>query len=114
MSEEMIVALIAAISGVIGSTGLWTFIQKRSVNHTAQTRLLMGLAYDKIVSRGISFIERGWVSKDEYEEYQKYLVEPYKDMGGNGVAERIASEVGSLPFRTVQFSEILVKGNDQP
>lgn len=74
----------------------------------------MGLAYDKIVSRGIAFIERGWISKDEYEEYQKYLVEPYKEMGGNGVAERISSEVASLPFRTVRFSEILVKGKDQP
>lgn len=114
MSEEMVVALIAAISGVITSSGLWAFVQKKSVHHSAQTRLLMGLAYDKIVSRGIAFIERGWISKDEYEEYQKYLVEPYKEMGGNGVAERISSEVASLPFRTVRFSEILVKGKDQP
>ena len=72
----------------------------------------MGLAYDKIVSVGIAFIERGWVSKDEYEEYQKYLVEPYKAMGGNGVAERIATEVGRLPFRAMEFKEITVK--DKP
>jgi hypothetical protein len=112
MSEEMVVALIAAISGVIGSSGLWSFLQKRSNTHTAHTRLLMGLAYDKIISVGMSYMARGWVSKDEYEEYLKYLVEPYKDMGGNGVAERIASEVASLPFRTMQFSEIIVKGKD--
>lgn len=110
MSEEMVVAIIAAVGGVITSSGLWAFIQKKSDTHTAHTRLLMGLAYDKIITVGMGFIERGSVSKDEYEEYLKYLVEPYKDMGGNGVAERIAAEVGSLPFRAMRFSEILIKG----
>jgi hypothetical protein len=110
MSEEMIVALIACVSGVIGSSGMWAFFQKRSENHTAHTRLLMGLAYDKIITVGMMFLQRGSVSKDEYEEYLKYLVEPYKNMGGNGVAERIASEVAELPFQTMQFSEIIVKG----
>lgn len=112
MSEEMVVALVAAIGGVVSSSGLWVFIQKRTDSHVAHTRLLMGLAYDKIITVGLSFIQRGWVSKDEYEEYLKYLVEPYKAMGGNGVADRIASEVSSLPFRTLPFSEILVKGKD--
>lgn len=113
MSEEMVVALIAAISGVIASSGLWAFVQKKSDTHTAHTRLLMGLAYDKIVTIGMAYIQRGWVSKDEYEEYLKYLVEPYKEMGGNGVAERIAREVGGLPFRTVTFAEVVIKGQSQ-
>jgi hypothetical protein len=71
----------------------------------------MGLAYDKIITIGMGYIQRGWVSKDEYEEYLKYLVEPYKEMGGNGVADRIAKDVGALPFRTVQFAEIVIKEN---
>lgn len=74
----------------------------------------MGLAYDKIVSIGITFIDRGWVTKDEYEEYQKYLVEPYKAMGGNGVAERVAKEVASLPFRAIKFAEITIKKDNNP
>lgn len=112
MSEEMIAAIIACVSGVIGSSGLWAFFQKRSENHTAHTRLLMGLAYDKIITVGMFYMQRGWVTKDEYEEFLKYLVKPYKDMGGNGVAERIAGEVAILPFRTLEFSEIIVKGKD--
>lgn len=112
MSEEMVTALIAAVGGVLASSGIWRFIQSKNTTHTAHTRLLMGLAYDKIITVGLAYIQRGWVSKDEYEEYLKYLVEPYKEMGGNGVAERIASEVGSLPFRTMHFSEIVVKGHD--
>lgn len=113
MSEEMVVALIAAISGVITSSGLWAFFQKRSDTNHAHFRLLRGLAYDKIISLGQLYIERGYISKDEYEEYLKYLVEPYKDMGGNGVADRIASEVGRLPFRTMQFTQVIVKGNQR-
>lgn len=111
--KDMIIALIAAFGGVGASSGIWTFIQKRTQVNDAHTRLLMGLAYDKIITIGMAYIQRGWVSKDEYEEYLKYLVEPYKDMGGNGVAERIATEVGSLPFRTVTFAEIVVKEKNE-
>lgn len=109
----MIVALIAAIGGVLGTSGIWTFIEKKTRMNSAHSRLLMGLAYDKIVTIGLSYIQRRWVSKDEYEEYLKYLVEPYKEMGGNGVAERIAAEVATLPFRAVSFSEIVEKGHSQ-
>jgi hypothetical protein len=112
MSEEMIIALVAAIGGVLASSGMWGYVQGRNKTHTAQARLLMGLAYDKIVTLGMAFIQRGYVTKDEYEEYLKYLVEPYKDMGGNGVAERIAKDVGRLPFRTVQFTQIITKEDD--
>lgn len=109
MTEQMIIALISAAAGVGGSSGIWAYIQRKTQINTAQTRLLMGLAYDKIITIGMAYIQRGSISKDEYEEYLKYLVEPYKEMGGNGVANRIANEVGSLPFRTVQFAEIVVK-----
>ncbi len=112
MGNPTIIALIAAVGGVLASSGAWTFIQKKTENNTAQNRLLMGLAYDKIMTIGIAYIQRGWVSKDEYEEYLKYLVEPYKEMGGNGVAERIAREVGGLPFRTVSFAEVVVRGEE--
>lgn len=110
MSQDMIVALVTAVSCVLGSSGMWAYFTKRSMNQTAHSRLLMGLAYDKIISVGMTYIERGWVTKDEYEEYLKYLVDPYKDMGGNGVADRISHEVASLPFRTVAFTQIIVKG----
>lgn len=109
MTAEMIIALIAAAGGVIGSSGVWSYLLKRGERNTATARLLMGLAYDKIVTVGMAYIQRGWISKDEYEEYLKYLVGPYKELGGNGVADRVAAEVGSLPFRAVTFAEIVVK-----
>lgn len=113
MTSEMIIAIIAAVGGVLASSGIWSFFIQRAKRNDAHTKLLMGLAYDKIITIGMAYIQRTWVSKDEYEEYLKYLVEPYKAMGGNGVAERIANEVGGLPFRTVKFAEIVVKDPEE-
>jgi hypothetical protein len=59
---------------------------------------MMGIAYDKITSYGLAFIERGWVTKDDYEELLKYYYEPYKALGGNGTAELIMLQVAKLPF----------------
>lgn len=73
-------------------------------------RLLMGLAYDKITTLGLSYIKRGWISKDEYEDFQRYLYEPYKAFGGNGVAERIMTEVSRIPIRSsreIAYSSIV-------
>jgi hypothetical protein len=113
MTEPMILALIAAVSGVATSSGFWAYFQKRSSKHTATDRLLMGLAYEKIVTLGMAYIERGWISKDEFEELRKYLFEPYKEMGGNGVAERIMVDVGSLPFRSFRLQEIILKEKEK-
>lgn len=93
---------VTSISTVLASSGLWSWLQKKNSNQSATSRLLMGLAYDKITNRGMEYIKRGWISKDEYEDFQKYLYEPYKDFGGNGVAERIMTEVSRLPLRSVE------------
>lgn len=89
------------------SSGFWAYLQHKDRARSATTRLLMGMAYDTITTLGIAYIERGWVTKDEYEELRKYFFEPYKALGGNGVAERIMNEVSHLPFRShSRYSEI--------
>lgn len=60
----------------------------------------MGLAYDKITHLGMKYIERGWISKDEYEDFRKYFYEPYKDFGGNGVGDKVMQEINTLPFKS--------------
>ena len=59
----------------------------------------MGLAYNKAIELGITYIQRGYVTNDELEDYRKYLYEPYVELGGNGVVERIMTEVMTLPIR---------------
>jgi hypothetical protein len=89
------------------SSGFWAYLQHKDRAKSATTRLLMGMAYDTITTLGIAYIERGWVTKDEYEELRKYFFEPYRALGGNGVAERVMNEVSRLPFRShSRYSEI--------
>jgi hypothetical protein len=93
-------AAIISVASILASSGFWAFVQKRDATKHATTRLLMGLAYEKIAQVGLSYIDRGWISKDEYEDFRKYLYEPYRELGGNGVAERIMLEVSGLPLRS--------------
>lgn len=83
----------------LASSGFWAWIIKRTEKKSASTRLLRGLARRQIISEGLSYINRGFVTKDEYEEYQHYTVEPYFELGGNGLAEKIFAEVQTLPIR---------------
>lgn len=108
MDPTIIAVILTGIFTVISSSGLWAFLQKRDTTKTATARLLMGLAYDKIMHLGMAYIDRGWISRDEYEEFEKYLFQPYKDFGGNGVAERIMNDVRALPMRSPgKYTEIV-------
>jgi hypothetical protein len=109
MSEEMIIALLGAASVIGTSSGIWGYVQSRSKKQTAHDRLLLGLAYGQIITLGLAYIDRGWITKDEYEELRQNYYDPYKEMGGNGVAERVMNDVGALPFRTIRLAEIIVK-----
>ena len=64
--------------------------------------LLTSTALWGVVSKvilGMVYIERGYVTQDEYENLQVYLYEPYEEMGGNGSARRVMEEVRKLPIR---------------
>lgn len=87
---------LTSIVAVSASSGFWAYVMHRSSTRSAETRLMMGLAYDKLMDKGSSYIDRGWVTRDEYEDLRKYFYEPYKALGGNGVAERIMNGVSEL------------------
>ncbi len=96
MHIDIIVTLIVA---VFGSTGFWTWVQTRNKKKSAETRLLLGLAYSEIINRADACISRGWVEVDEYNELDRYLYRPYAEMGGNGTAQKLMGEVRNLPTR---------------
>lgn len=88
--------IIAIGTSVLASSGLWTFVEKRSDKHSTTNRMLIGLAHDRIISLGMSYLERGdWITYDEYENLNDYLYTPYHDMGGNGSAERIMKDINN-------------------
>lgn len=98
--EPMIVVLVTAVTTVGASSGFWAWLMRKTQNKSSVEKLLLGLAYDKIIHRGMQYIDRGWISKDEYEEFRKYLYEPYIEVGGNGVAQRIMEDVARLRLRS--------------
>lgn len=97
---------ITIICAVLASSGLWAFIQKRVDSKDIRTEMLIGLGHDRIHQLGMSYIERGWISTDEYENLYDYLYTPYEKLGGNGSAKRIMEEVKKLPIRDVPFPSV--------
>lgn len=97
------------VLAVIGSTGLWggvwTLIQKKIEKKSAKSRMILGLGHDRIIGLCQKYISRGWITKDEYEDLHDYLYVPYKDMGGNGTAERLMKEVDRLPVRNLSHMD---------
>ena len=88
---------ITVICSVIASSGFWAYIQKRADSKNIKTKMLIGLAHDRIVYLGMFYINRGdWITQDEYENLCDYLYKPYAKMGGNGSAKRVMSEVDKL------------------
>ena len=93
---QVAVPLIVAL---LTSSGLWALVSKRADKNNAERKMLVGLAHDRIIHLGMVYIERGYVTQDEYENLNDYLYTPYEKMGGNGSAKRVMEEVRKLPIR---------------
>lgn len=93
MDMDFIQMAITVVSAVLASSGFWAFLQKRGEKKDVRTKLLVGLGHDRIRSLGTFYLDRGWMTIDEYENFHDYLYLPYRAAGGNGSAERIMEEV---------------------
>lgn len=90
--------LTAAVLGSgLASSGLWALVGRRADKGDAERKMLVGLAHDRIIHLGMTYVERGYITQDEYENLRVYLYEPYEKMGGNGSARRVMLEVDKLP-----------------
>ena len=89
--------ILTILGSVFASTGFWNFVQNRNRKKSDESKLLMGIAYSKIIQQAENYLARGWVSTDEYHELYHYLYEPYENMGGNGTAKRLMDKVKMLP-----------------
>jgi hypothetical protein len=100
---------ISVFSAVLASSGLWAYLQKRfdrkydarlkkDNDRSVEQAMLRGLAHDRITCLGQQYIDRGYITQDEYENLSVYLFEPYEKLGGNGSAARVMDEVRKLPL----------------
>lgn len=104
--EPWIQMVVTIVCSVIASSGFWAFVNKRSDSRDVKTEMLVGLAHDRIVYLGMMYIDRGYITQDEYENLYQYLYKPYEKMGGNGSAKRIMNEVNKLPLHKSEYNEV--------
>ena len=125
--EYMTIILTSSVIGVVIS-GLFSFVQfliTRHDNNKSQhynscieiqknheknfekiegrleevSDLCMGLAYDRIIHVGESYLKRGSITVDEREDFRKYLWQPYHNAGGNGSGDAMMKAIDGLPIK---------------
>lgn len=86
-----------AITALLGGSGIWAWARTRSERNDSEDRLLLQVAKNQLVSQGRKYLKRGYITMDEYEEYEsEYQV--YSALGGNGLARRVFKQVDDLPI----------------
>lgn len=85
------------ITTVLSGPGIWVWAKTRTTRNKSVDRLLLQVAKNQLVSQGRKYLKRGYITMDEYEEYEaEYQV--YSGLGGNGLARRIFEQVDNLPM----------------
>ena len=92
--------VLTIVTSVLASSGFWAYFQTKRDKQDSKTELLIGLAHNEIINLGMKYIERGWITQDEYENFYEYLYIPYEKAGGNGSAKRVMLEVNKLPIHS--------------
>lgn len=95
---DWVSVLLTVLSFVFASSGFWAWMSSTNKKRSGRDRLLVGLGHDRIMSLGMTYIQRGYVTREEYENLYEYLYKPYTEMGGNGSAQRIMQEINKLPI----------------
>lgn len=90
--------ILTIITALLTSSGLWAFLGSRLEKNSAERELIIGIAHIELVFFGMQYLERGWITRDEYETMQG-LFEPYIKLGGNGSGAKIMKELENLPIR---------------
>ena len=97
--SKVVEVILLIVSSILASSGMWAFLSKKLDKKDIKVEMLIGLAHDRIMFLGMSYIERGYITQDEYENLYDYLYKPYYKLGGNGSAKRVMAEVEKLPIR---------------
>lgn len=85
------------ITTLLSGPGIWAWVKTLTTRNNSEDRLLLQVAKNQLVSQGRKYLKRGYITMDEYEEYEdEYQV--YSALGGNGLARRIFEQVDDLPM----------------
>lgn len=85
------------LTTVLSGPGIWAWAKTRTLRNTSEATLLLQVSKNQLVSQGREYLKRGYITMDEYEEYEsEYQV--YSSLGGNGLARRVFKQVDELPI----------------
>lgn len=85
------------LSAIFGAPGLWAFVKTKTDHNNNAAKLLLSVSKNQLVELGKEYLVRGYITMDEYEEYEaEYKI--YAALGGNGLAHRIFKQVDELPI----------------
>ena len=116
IGQLIIHAIVSVLTAVLASGGLWNFLSKKQEirfeelerkrkeeaeaeeKNDVKTKLLVGLAHDRLIYLTNKYLEEGWISSENYENLT-YMYEPYIQGGGNGTVKRNMEKVEKLPFK---------------
>lgn len=90
--------ILTIITSILASSGLWAFLGNKLERNDAERELIIGIGHVELVFFGMQYIDRGWITKDEYDTMQD-LYKPYIKLGGNGSGTKIMKEIENLPIR---------------
>ena len=107
LNVEILEPLIIFISALVASSGFWLYVMKKTEGKDLIRRLVLGLAHDRLMFLSMLYIDKGRISKDEYENLCMFLYEPYKELLGNGTISRLMTEVDKLPITQEPTKSIL-------
>lgn len=86
-----------AVTALLGGSGIWAWVTTKANRDNNAAKLLLSVSRNQIITLGRAYIERGYITMDEYEEFEdEYRI--YSALGGNGLARRIFKQVDELPM----------------
>lgn len=97
--ESFLQMFLTILGSLLASSGFWAYVETRRKKKDGSMEMLRGLAHDRIIFLGMSYVRRGWLTQDEYNNLHDYLYLPYVKLGGNGTAKRVMDEVSKLEIR---------------
>lgn len=116
--ETWVLPILTIMAGIvtslITSQGLWAHLSAKWQKDSAESELLRGLAHTRIMSLCEKYIERGWITPEEYEDLITYLYHPYLELGGNGTVQKMVdNEINRLPIHHIEMNQDIVRKENE-
>lgn len=100
LEQHTLELIVTVVIAVLGSNGLWAYLQSKSKVKSARDRMILGLGHAEIFRVTEKYIHREGITMDELEDLDKYLFKPYSELGGNGTAAAVVQKCRELPIIT--------------